>query len=213
MANTALTLQSSNEELKAYFEAVCRIVDSNRDEFPINLDEVWIENGHLYVSFIGTSRIINEYDVLSTISATPIKNIVDIYKIKKAVDKIVPQSNRTYHNLSFVIDSHLMGCRLAGTSYYGKVRERPKYTYLMRDSNTGMTKIGSAVDCIRREGTLQSEKPSISLLATCNGADIERELHRKYRDKRIRGEWFNLSDKEVAKIMKEYGFRKSCKNE
>lgn len=41
MANTALTLQSSNEELKAYFEAVCRIVDSNRDEFPINLDEVW----------------------------------------------------------------------------------------------------------------------------------------------------------------------------
>lgn len=41
MANTALTLQSSNEELKAYFEAVCKIVDSNCDEFPINLDEVW----------------------------------------------------------------------------------------------------------------------------------------------------------------------------
>lgn len=41
MANTALTLQSSNEELKAYFEAVCRIVDSHTDEFPINLDEVW----------------------------------------------------------------------------------------------------------------------------------------------------------------------------
>lgn len=41
MANTALTLQSSNEELKAYFEAVCRIADTNSDEFPINLDEVW----------------------------------------------------------------------------------------------------------------------------------------------------------------------------
>lgn len=41
MAEKTLTLQSSNEELKAYFEAVCRIVDSNRDEFPINLDEVW----------------------------------------------------------------------------------------------------------------------------------------------------------------------------
>lgn len=41
MANTALTLQSSGEELKAYFEAVCKIVDSNCDEFPINLDEVW----------------------------------------------------------------------------------------------------------------------------------------------------------------------------
>lgn len=41
MANKSLTLQSSNEELKAYFEAVCKIVDSNADEFPINLDEVW----------------------------------------------------------------------------------------------------------------------------------------------------------------------------
>lgn len=41
MANTSLTLQSSTEELKAYFEAVCRIVDSNSDEYPINLDEVW----------------------------------------------------------------------------------------------------------------------------------------------------------------------------
>lgn len=68
MANTALTLQSSNEELKAYFEAVCKIVDSNCDEFPINLDEVWIENNHLYASFLGTSRIINEFDILSAIS-------------------------------------------------------------------------------------------------------------------------------------------------
>lgn len=41
MAEKSLTLQSSNEELKAYFEAVCRIVDSNTNEFPINLDEVW----------------------------------------------------------------------------------------------------------------------------------------------------------------------------
>lgn len=210
MANTALTLQSSNEELKAYFEAVCKIVDSNCDEFPINLDEVWIENNHLYASFLGTSRIINEFDILSAISATPIDNILNISKIKKAVDNLVPRSNGTYHNLSFVIDSHLMGCRLAG-SYYGKVREKPQYTYLMRDTNTGMTKIGCAADCIRREGTLQCEKPTISLLATCNGAHLERELHRKYKDKRIRGEWFNLTDKEIAKIIKEYGFRKRCK--
>lgn len=41
MTNITLTVKSSNEELKAYFEAVCKIVDSNCDEFPINLDEVW----------------------------------------------------------------------------------------------------------------------------------------------------------------------------
>lgn len=41
MANKSLTLHSSNEELKAYFEAVCKIMDSNADAFPINLDDVW----------------------------------------------------------------------------------------------------------------------------------------------------------------------------
>lgn len=41
MTSTALTIHSSKEELKAYFEAICKIVDSQREEFPINLDDVW----------------------------------------------------------------------------------------------------------------------------------------------------------------------------
>ena len=41
MTDIILNTTSSEHELKAYFEAVCRIVDSNSDEFPINLDEVW----------------------------------------------------------------------------------------------------------------------------------------------------------------------------
>lgn len=41
MAEKHLTIQTSSEELKNYFEAVCRIVDANAEEFPINLDDVW----------------------------------------------------------------------------------------------------------------------------------------------------------------------------
>lgn len=41
MANRNLTLKSSNEELKAYFEAICKIIDSKQEEFPVNLDDVW----------------------------------------------------------------------------------------------------------------------------------------------------------------------------
>lgn len=40
MANI-LKINSTENELKAYFEAVCRIVDEQREEYPINLDEVW----------------------------------------------------------------------------------------------------------------------------------------------------------------------------
>lgn len=41
MTDIILNTTSSEHELKAYFEAVCKIADSNSDEFPINLDEVW----------------------------------------------------------------------------------------------------------------------------------------------------------------------------
>ena len=52
-------------------------------------------------------------------------------------------------------------------------------TYLMLDESTGYYKIGKAIDPSYRERTLQSEKPSIKLLCTCE-TDIERILHLKY---------------------------------
>lgn len=41
MANSNLTLKSFKEELRTYFEAVCKIIDSKQEEFPVNLEEVW----------------------------------------------------------------------------------------------------------------------------------------------------------------------------
>lgn len=79
-------------------------------------------------------------------------------------------------------------------------------TYLMKDSNTGLTKIGKAIDPKYRERTLQSEKPTISLFAVCED-NVELELHNKFEDKRVRGEWFNLEDHELDKIMNQYPFK------
>ena len=81
-------------------------------------------------------------------------------------------------------------------------------TYLMKDSNTGYTKIGKAVDPKFREKTLQSEKPSISLFAVCDSL-VESELHEKYESKRIRGEWFNLCEDDIGNIISNYKFTKT----
>ena len=78
-------------------------------------------------------------------------------------------------------------------------------TYLMKDENTGYTKIGKSINPRIREKTLQSEKPTISLFAICDH-NIEKFLHKKFEDKRIRGEWFNLSDDNILDIINEYGF-------
>lgn len=76
-------------------------------------------------------------------------------------------------------------------------------TYLMIDKNTGFYKIGKAIEPYFREKTLQSEKPTISILAFCD-KNIENYLHKKYAIKKIRGEWYNLSEKEVSEVISEF---------
>lgn len=78
--------------------------------------------------------------------------------------------------------------------------------YLMYDFHTNQTKIGYSKNPKIREHTLQSEKPEIVLL-TYWVADkqFEKELHKKYARKRVRGEWFNLNFfdyKEIKEYMK-----------
>lgn len=67
------------------------------------------------------------------------------------------------------------------------------YVYLMHDTNTGYYKIGMSNNPAYREGTLQSEKPTIELLA-CHkypsrkfAAAIESALHNVYKDFHVRG--------------------------
>lgn len=73
--------------------------------------------------------------------------------------------------------------------------------YVMIDKNTGYYKIGRSVNPKAREKTLQSEKPTIELIHCYNALNRhEKELHNMFRDKRIRGEWFDLSGTDLNKI-------------
>jgi len=76
-------------------------------------------------------------------------------------------------------------------------------TYIMIDHNTGFYKIGKSKNPCFREKTLQSEKPTIEMILIIN-QDIEKELHQKYSDKRVRGEWFQLDDQVIEYLRKKY---------
>lgn len=80
-------------------------------------------------------------------------------------------------------------------------------TYIMIDKRTLMYKIGRAKSPSYREATLQSENPLIELIAICE-EDIERQLHKLFKDYRIRGEWFRFTEGQVNKIISEYGFKR-----
>ena len=87
-------------------------------------------------------------------------------------------------------------------SYQPKPKPKKKqYVYLMIDYNTGYHKIGRSKNPKYREKTLQSEKPTIELLDKWSAyPETEKELHKHFDGKRIRGEWFDLSCDDIKLI-------------
>lgn len=77
-------------------------------------------------------------------------------------------------------------------------------TYLMRDGS-GFTKIGKSKNPNFREKTLQSQNPTIEMIAICD-SDVESLLHSKFSNFRKRGEWFNLSEIQISLIIKKHNF-------
>lgn len=81
------------------------------------------------------------------------------------------------------------------------------FVYLMKDTSNGYYKIGISNTPEYREKTLQSEKPTIELLASKKyptrkiAEAIESALHTAYSQQRLRGEWFKLDDVDVAAII------------
>ena len=76
----------------------------------------------------------------------------------------------------------------------------------MYDDITQKFKIGKSYDPYKREKTLCSDRCSIYLVAYCD-YDIESVLHSMYSEYRGRGEWFNLSKKQVSWIIKYFGMK------
>jgi len=82
------------------------------------------------------------------------------------------------------------------------------YVYLMIDLKNNYHKIGISNKPGYREKTLQSEKPTIEMLCSKRfpnrkiASSFEQALHQCYSDKRVRGEWFDLSEKDLQ-VLKE----------
>lgn len=81
--------------------------------------------------------------------------------------------------------------------------ENNDYVYLMLNGDTSLIKIGTSRNPKYREGTLQSKEPNIHLIAKwCCSKGFEKVLHDKFKDRRIRGEWFRLNINELYDVKK-----------
>lgn len=82
-------------------------------------------------------------------------------------------------------------------------RQNKQTSYILKDKNTGYYKIGKSVNPLKREKTLQSEKPTLILVKKFK-YNWESDLHDKYKSQRIRGEWFNLNKTQLKYICTHY---------
>jgi len=73
--------------------------------------------------------------------------------------------------------------------------------------NTNYIKIGITNDVSKRLETLQTGNPlklNIEFVSTFDDAQkIETLVHRRFKSKRLMGEWFDMDAKEVVRFLKE----------
>lgn len=105
-----------------------------------------------------------------------------------------------------IISQLLIDAPKLGNSPPKTRRGRFGYIYLMKNLRNGMIKIGWSTDPCFREQTLQSEEPEVELFFFAAGhIDLEASLHNRFATKRKRGEWFQLTDEDIAYVGKMVG--------
>lgn len=80
-------------------------------------------------------------------------------------------------------------------------REKETKTYIVLDTNNGYYKIGKTTqkvkDRIQQWSSLACAELGRPIIIN---KDVEKELHKKFKDKRIKGEWFNLTREDIIYI-------------
>lgn len=88
-----------------------------------------------------------------------------------------------------------------GRNYSLIKSEGKDYTYLMLNDDTGLIKIGRSNNPKHREKTLQFQEPMVHMIACWETPkSLETDLHKLFKDKRVRGEWFRLTMANLKKL-------------
>lgn len=77
--------------------------------------------------------------------------------------------------------------------------------YIIKDSSSGLFKIGKSRNPIERLKTLSIGNPNLSIIGVCN-KNVELLIHKEYDSVRVDGEWFRMDNNDICHIIKKYGF-------
>lgn len=184
-------------------------------EFPLSSGKYKIDNN---TKGFKVTLYSEEIDLLSNFSIESIRILIesenqkiDIFlKDESAYPKrdlqfVIKETFSNYKKAVSTVDNYNPIFKSAGDIKSNNSNEIC-FVYLMLDSVNNYHKIGISNNPEYREKTLQSEKPTIELISHKHyptrkiAESIEKALHESYKDKRIRGEWFILSEEDINNI-------------
>lgn len=84
-----------------------------------------------------------------------------------------------------------------------KAKKKRFKTYILLDNAAKLYKIGRATDVEKRLSSLTVANPSLSIALVIN-ANVENRLHKEYANKRVKSEWFKLSEDDIRSISNKY---------
>jgi hypothetical protein len=150
---------------------------------------------NLYYYAINQDRLLRALQNIYTYLSENLLYLDSIINIKAEEKKNIVQMLSCVDNLQ----------KLSSYSYYKKKPKKlkTKKSYIIKDKNTGLYKIGKSNNPKNREKTLQAEKPTYELIKIFN-KNWEAHLHKKYKEQRLRGEWFKLNKLQVEYICRHY---------
>jgi Rha family phage regulatory protein len=117
-----------------------------------------------------------------------------LYKIQKDYSNLIEEMQK-------VFDADLLNL------VANNIKENKKsYIYILQDKTNNCFKIGRTTKIDERIKIIQAGYPNKLYLLYVfeGGSSIESHLHRKYSNKRLNGEWFNLSKNDINEIKNTY---------
>lgn len=136
--------------------------------------------------------------LISVSGGDPVSKLEYIEKIRDYCDYFI--KNKTQSDLDEI-------CRTVSEIRKEKSgltkKEAIGNVYIMLNNKTLFTKIGfTTKEPKYREKTLRSEEPDIKLIKYWPNATLKDEMHLHYvfSKKKVRGEWFDLSQEDIEKI-------------
>jgi len=132
---------------------------------------------HVYVGCTQVTYCKSCYNVVFNFDA-----VEKLKKLQDNIDKTVQDRTQEYVNRMHM-----------SNSAHTKIQD---WVYLARMTGTGSYKIGKAADPYKRIRAIQTPSPleQVIVKQVVNASEVEKTLHKKYKDYRTHGEWFELED-------------------